>query len=68
VLVYWLFKELAEDWDIETISMEDFFASIIVIIGIIVCVIIDAMLLIPELLYIGFKLFVRYVNRGRRKK
>lgn len=68
MLVYWLFKELAEDWDIETISMEDFFASIIVIIGIIVCVIIDAMLLIPELLYIGFKLFVRYVNRGRRKK
>lgn len=63
MLIYWLFKELSEDWDIETISMEDFFASIIVIIGIIVCVIIDAVLLIPELLYIGFKLAIRRLRK-----
>lgn len=68
MLVYWLFKELSEGWDIETISMEDFFASIIAIIGIIICAIMDIVFIIPELLYIGFKLFVRYVNRGRRKK
>lgn len=63
MLVYWLFKSLAEDWDIETISMEDFLASIIVIIGIIVSVIIDIMLLIPELLYIGFKLAIRRLRK-----
>ena len=63
MLVYWLFKSLAEDWNIETISMEDFLASIIVIIGIIVFVIIDAVLLIPELLYIGFKLAIRRLRK-----
>lgn len=63
MLVYWLFKELSEDWNIETISMEDFFASIIVIIGIIACLFMDVMLLIPELLYIGFKLAIRRLRK-----
>lgn len=59
MVTYWLFKELAEDWNIETISMEDFLASILVIIGVIA----DAILLIPELLYIGFKLAIRHLRR-----
>ena len=58
MLTYWMFKGLFGDYDAE-ISVDDFGFTLLSILFLAVTLCIDVLLLIPELIYLGFKLLMR---------
>lgn len=58
MLTYYCFKELFKDYGGE-ISVEDFVLTLMSILALVFTLALDILLLIPESLYLGFKLIMR---------